>query len=194
MKKLLLFFMLIPLFISCSDKEDDYSQKKEQELWLNGYTQWVSKGDVEPNVIRFLFFSANNNEEFEIKNYPSGATSYYEYTKLEEDAIYTQLLEKGELKLKSGESVKSIGDFKDFYSVDKKQLEVKLPVGKYFVVAFYYDRGVRRDYWNKYATTYYTLESRYNPQSLTVVIPGYYNQCGSIPWINWSDAPIEFRF
>lgn len=56
MKKIVLLLVIIPFFISCSDKEEDYSQKKEQELWLNGYTQWVSKGDVESDAIRFLFF------------------------------------------------------------------------------------------------------------------------------------------
>lgn len=94
------------------------------------------------------------------------------------------------MNLKSGKTVKPIGDYTTFNKDGYK--EVKLPVGKYFVVAFYYDRGYRRDYWNKYATTYYTLNSSYNPQVLNVVIPGFYDRCGAIDWINWADSPVEF--
>lgn len=159
-------------------------------MWLNGYTQWVSGGEVKSDIVRFLFFSANNNEEFEINNYPSGVTEYYEYIKLEEDKTYTQLLDKGELNLKSGKIVKLVLDTST--SSNGKTKEITLPVGKYFVVAFYYERGYRRDFWNKYATTYYILESGYNPKTLDVVIPDYYNQCGSIDWTKWAYSPVEF--
>lgn len=189
MKKILLLLFSISLF-ACSKSDDDYTNKKNQELWLKGYTQWVSGGDVESNALRFLFFLANNGEKYEVNSYPSGVTEYYDYTKLKEDATYAKLLDNGELLLKSGEVVKPIADY--YVSNKDKYKEVVLPVGKYFVVAFCNERGYRRDYWNKYATTYFTLESRFNPQVLDVVIPGYYDRYGAIDWINKSDAPIKF--
>ena len=189
MKKILLLLFSISLF-ACSNSDDDYTNKKNQELWLKGYTQWISGGDVESNVFRFLFFPANNGEKYEVNSYPSGITEYYDYTKLKEDKTYTYLLDKGELLQKSGNRIKPIADY-TVYEKDTYK-EVVLPVGEYFVVAFCNERGYRRDYWNKYATTYFTLESRSNPQVLNVVIPGCYDRYGAIDWINKSDAPIEF--
>lgn len=186
MKQFILLLFFIP-FIGCSDKEEDYSNKKEQELWLDGYTTTSSSinADKKANIIRFLFFKEDQAINFEGKNYKTGFDSYYEYTQLTEDAIYTRLLDKGELLLKDGRSIKPLLDTQT--SSNGKTKEIVLPVGKYFVVAFYYDRGARRDYWNKYATKIYDLESRYNPQALTVVIPVDYTQYGKIDWRNWQD-------
>jgi len=192
MKKIFTLLLLAVLFAGCSSDDDDGTNKKDQELWLNGYitTSSASNSDKEADKIRFLFFDSDKASSFAGQAYNTGIDSYNEYTQLSEDPIYTKLIDEGKLLLSDGSTIIPVLD--KTTSSDGKTLEVILPVGKYFVVAFYYERGYRRDYWNKYATTYYTLESRYNPQSLTVVIPGYYNQCGSIPWIKWSDAPVEF--
>lgn len=73
MKKNLLLVFIIP-FIGCSDKEEDYSNKKEQELWLDGYTTTSSSinADKETNIIRFLFFKEDQVVNFEGKNYKTG--------------------------------------------------------------------------------------------------------------------------
>nr|DAL48470.1 MAG TPA_asm: PLAT/LH2 and C2-like Ca2+-binding lipoprotein [Caudoviricetes sp.] len=182
----LLMLCLVALITGCSGKEDDYSNKSEQELWLNGYTTTSSSvhADKESNIIRFLFFKAGEVTNFDGKSFDTGFDSYYEYTQLTEDAIYTKLIDEGKLLLKDGSIISPLLDIQ---TSPKKTKEVVLPVGKYFVVAFYYDRGYRRDFWNKYATKFYELESRYNPQALTVVIPVDYTKYGCINWRNWED-------
>lgn len=187
MKKLLLPFLLILTFIGCSDKEEDYSNKKEQELWINGYTtnSSHSNSDVSLDRIRFLFFKGEVVDAFQGKSFSTGVDSYYEYTQLSEDPIYTKLVDEGKLLLKDGTTLTPILDKITSKSVDKN--EIILPVGKYFVVAYYYDRGYRRDYWNKYSTTIYNLESSYNAGFLTVVIPVDYTKYGNIGWRNWHD-------
>lgn len=184
--KTLLMLCLVALITGCSDKEDDNSNKSEQELWLNGYTTTSSSdhADKEANKIRFLFFKADQVINFDGKTLNTGFDSYYEYTKLQEDPIYTKLIDEGKLLLKDGSTI--LPTF-DTQTSTNKTKEVVLPVGKYFVVAFYYERGYRRDFWNKYATKFYELESRYNPQTLTVVIPVDYTQYGCINWRNWED-------
>lgn len=182
----LLMLCLVALITGCSGKEDDYSNKSEQELWLNGYTTTSSSvhADKESNIIRFLFFKAGEVTNFDGKSFDTGFDSYYEYTQLTEDAIYTKLIDEGKLLLKDGSIISPLLDTQ---TSPKKTKEVVLPVGKYFVVAFYYERGYRRDFWNKYATKFYELESRYNPQALTVVIPVDYTKYGCISWRNWED-------
>lgn len=182
----LLMLCLVALITGCSDKEDDYSNKSEQELWLNGYTTTSSsvQADKESNIIRFLFFKAGEVANFDGKSFNTGFDSYYEYTQLTEDAVYTKLIDEGKLLLKDGSAISPILDTQ---TSSKKTKEIVLPVGKYFVVAFYYERGYRRDFWNKYATKFYELESRYNPQTLTVVIPVDYTKYGCISWRNWED-------
>lgn len=186
MKKFLLLLFAIP-FVGCSDKEDDYSNKKDQELWLNGYVTTSShiNADKESTIIRFLFFKEDQVEKFEGNNMKTGFESYYEYTQLTEDPIYTKLNNEGKLLLKDGSTIAPIFDIQT--SSNGKTKEVILPVGKYFVVAFYYGGSPRRDYWNKYTTILYDLESRYNPQTLTVVIPVDYTQYGKIDWRKWQD-------
>ena len=94
------------------------------------------------------------------------------------------LIDESRLLLKDGSTNSPI------YEVESSKDETKeitVPVGKYFVVAFYYERGYRRDFWNKYTTQMYELKSRYNPQTLTVVIPINYTQYGRIDWRNWEN-------
>lgn len=186
MRNVLVMLSLIALITGCSGKEDDYSDKSEQELWLNGYTTTSSStnADKEANIIRFLFFNADKATNFNGKSISTGFDTYYEYTKLPEDPIYTKLIDEGKLLLKDGSTIAPILDTK---TLSDKTNEIVLPVGKYFVVAFYYERGYRRDFWNKYTTQIYNLESRYNPQTLTVVIPVDYTQYGCIGWRNWQD-------
>jgi len=177
MKKIIFIISFAFIFFGCG-KNDDYSKKDKQELWLDGYTGFY--GRYERDRLCFLFFSANNGEEYITKSYVlDKELSYYEYTKLAEDDIYARLIDEESIQKKDGTIVKAKYSF---LSKTEKTVEVVLPVGKYFVVAFYPDRGYRRDYWNKYATLNYTLESRYNPQSLTCAIPLDYSKYGCITW------------
>lgn len=182
-----LFMLCLAIFIAgCSDKESDYSDKTQQEIWINGYTTTSSSvnSDKETNIIRFLFFDSEKASTFDGQTFNTGFDSYYQYTQLQEDPIYTMLIDESRLLLKDGSTISPIYEIES--SKDETK-EITLPVGKYFIVAFYYDRGFRRDFWNKYATKLYSLEGRYNPQTLTVVIPVDYTQYGRIDWRNWED-------
>lgn len=185
MKHLLLLYLAI-LVVGCSSKEDDYSNKNQQEVWINGYTTTSSSeyADKKADIIRFLFFNPEQASAFEGKTFDTGFDSYYQYTQLQEDPIYTMLIDENRLLLKDGTTISPIYEAES--SKDETK-EITLPVGKYFVVAFHYERGFRRDFWNKYTTQMYELESRYNPQTLTVVIPINYTQYGRIDWRNWED-------
>lgn len=184
--KNVVFLCLAILVVGCSTKEDDYSNKTQQEVWINGYTTTSSSeyADKQTNIIRFLFFDPDKASTFDGKTFNTSFDSYYQYTKLQEDPIYTMLIDESRLLLKDGSTISPI------YEVESSKDETKeitLPVGKYFVVAFYYERGYRRDFWNKYTTQMYELKSRYNPQTLTVVIPINYTQYGRIDWRNWEN-------
>lgn len=184
--KNVVFLCLAILVVGCSTKEDDYSNKTQQEVWINGYTTTSSSeyADKQTNIIRFLFFDPDKASTFDGKTFNTGFDSYYQYTKLQEDPIYTMLIDESRLLLKDGSTISPIYEVESFKDETK---EITLPVGKYFVVAFYYERGYRRDFWNKYTTQMYELKSRYNPQTLTVVIPINYTQYGRIDWRNWEN-------
>ncbi len=188
MKKQITLLLLLLLFTNC---KNDELEKSEQSLWLNGYAL-STNGDKVSDVIRFLFFPADNGEEYITSNNKLNTSSYYEYTHIDEDPIYARLIDERKIQRKDGAVISPVGDFTDLNKLTSSQLEVTLPIGKYFVVAFCSERGTNRDYWNKYATRYYNLESRSSPQALTVVIPPDFTQCGNIPWLNWQDKPYDF--
>lgn len=189
MKKIMLLTAAIVALAFSACSKDDETDSFEQKIWLNGYELATSNGDKEEAAITFLFFPENKGKEYSITTIKSNAHNLYEYTKLPEDETYTLLLEKQQIRLKDGTLVNATHQFTTF---KEETLEESIPVGRYFVVALYYDRDVRRIYWNKYACKYYDAISRYNPITLTATIPADITQYGCIPWINWEDAPYDF--
>ncbi|PXV57129.1 hypothetical protein CLV62_1579 [Dysgonomonas alginatilytica] len=180
MRNILGFFLLTVLLLSCSSEEEDFSNKKDQALWLDGYTTSSSSVNSKKELaaVRFLFFDGNKAASFEGETRMTNVNTYSEYSKLPEDPIYSKLNKENKLLLKGGSTIDPVLVVKTS-SISGNTIEVTLPVGKYFVVAILYS--------NKYATRVYELESRYNPQALDVVIPVDYSQYGKIAWQNWGD-------
>lgn len=188
MKKIILIAAVLLTVAGCGTEP---KEKTSQEMWINGYTMETSLSSKVAGGVRFLFFDANNGEQFQTTN-TKFAGNYYEYTQLAEDPIYTRLIDEEKIALIDGTVVSPVAAFTDSYNLNQKQLEVTLPIGRYYVVSFRSIRGAKRNLWNKYAAKYYDLEARYNPQVLTVVIPGDLTQYGCIPWVNWADTMYDF--
>lgn len=68
--KNVVFLCLAILVVGCSTKEDDYSNKTQQEVWINGYTTTSSSeyADKQTNIIRFLFFDPDKASTFDGKH------------------------------------------------------------------------------------------------------------------------------
>jgi hypothetical protein len=179
------------LFTGCS-KDNDQENSELQTLWVNGYTVDTPNSEKQANMVTFLFFPANNGEVYKTKNQKLSSSTYYDYIKNEEDEIYKMLIDGGKAYLEDGTAVAPVAKITDSNHLTGKQVELSIPTGKYYVYAFYYERGTHRSYWNKYAAKYYTLENSNNPRTLTVVIPSDFTQIGLIPWCNWEDKIYEF--
>ena len=186
MKKIILLALIIST-LGCSDSETDYSNKKEQELLLDGYIQSTSKGSKDHESFTFLFFDASKGQEFKTISKKVSVTTSYEYSKLPNDEVWEQIVVHNTIQLMNGETVKPLMVV-NTYKSDKASKEVKLPPARYFVVAY----DTHKKAGNKYAAKYYDLESRYNPNAMTVVIPNYIDRVGAIDWINWEDSITDF--
>ncbi|MFV0555019.1 MAG: hypothetical protein ACK5LR_10005 [Mangrovibacterium sp.] len=182
MKKLIIpALAVLCIFFACSE-DVDYSNKKEQELWVDGRVKTSSSvhADSKLSYLTILFFDVEVSNNFGGENYQTGFDTYYLYTHLSEDPIYSKLIDDNRLLFNDGSTAKPLF----IISTDDDEItQVTLPVGEYFVVAFYFMRGTDRSYWNKYATRIYSLESRYNPQYLSVVLPVDFTQYGRIDWV-----------
>lgn len=184
---LLALTLLVVGFSSC--KDDDEKKESIQKVWINGYELGTYPGDKALAPITILFFPENSGKEYVTSNNKVSVESSYAYSKLPEDENYRMLRENNQMKLEDGTKVNAIYQFETLIISDRT-LEVNVPVGRYFVVA--YDTSPESRYRNKYTCKYYDVYSRYNPITLTVTIPADLTQCGCIPWINWEDQPYEF--
>ncbi|GAA6258255.1 hypothetical protein F070042J6_41070 [Bacteroides sp. f07] len=176
------------MFSSCKN-DDDENKNLNQTVWINGYELGFHQGDKVLASITFLFFPENSGKEYVTGNNKVSVESEYAYGCLQEEETYKMLQENNQMKLDDGTIVNAIYKFKTSI-ISGKTLEVDVPVGRYFVVA--YDDASEAKYRNKYTCKYYDVYSRYNPITLTVVMPGDLTQCGCIPWLNWEDNPYEF--
>jgi hypothetical protein len=185
MKKILLLTFSLLALAGCG-KSDDSDKKTEQELWLDGYIGQY--GDKDPEAISFLFFPAGNGEKYitEAHQLP-GELSYYEYLQLQEDPIYTRLIDKQSIERTDGVIVKATHVVTDYNILSAETTSTTLPVGKYFIVALRFERGYDRHIWNKYTTLEYNLEPRYNPQALSCVISVDFSTYGCVPWRQWNE-------
>lgn len=192
MRKFTLFVLGIFLLSSCGN-DDKEENRDVQEIWLSSYTAFTPKSDYEQTSAEFYFFSAKNNEKFitESKTF-NGTIS--DYQSLNDETF--NLLNKGEIKLNTGQIVKS--DHSAYISSSAtKYTSISLPTGRYFVVAIY--KGAKDGYlWlysTKYAAKYYDVKGTYNPPALDVVFPCDITHYGLINWVSWNEKfDYDFHF
>lgn len=189
MKKILFLLAIAVTTLTGCGKEDE--GKTEQEVWLSGYHRQFAISDDEIDQILFLFFKSADVKEFVPITKKSNVDSHYGYTKLEEDPIYTNLINNKELLLPSGKTIKPVEYFLTAFKSDQPMETATLPLGDYFVVALQSVPN-RMYYWNKYACCTFTVYDRYNPLYLSVTIPGDITQYGCIPWLNKGDKSYNF--
>lgn len=189
MRKNLLCLLVGVLFISCSK---DNEKPIEQEIWLSGYTALTNTSTYEKASTLFLFFKADNGEEFDTNTELfDGTISEYQMIK---DEVFELLEKDHKIKLKSGEIIsaydsKFVSVLKDTYT------STFLPVGKYYVVAIY--QGAKDGYiWvysNQYAGKYIDIKSSYNPPAFSVVFPYDLKKYGYITWVS-SNEYFDYEF
>lgn len=140
-------FLCLTLMASCSS-EDNGEGSNTQEIWLNSYTAFTPQSDYEQANAEFYFFPANGEETFitESKTF-DGTIS--EYQSLKDETF--DLLNKGQIKLNNGETIKA--SYSAYVSSsDTKYKSIFLPIGRYFIAAIY--KGAKDGYFWLYSTKY----------------------------------------
>lgn len=171
------------LLFGCSkNADDDYSNKSLQELWIDGYVALSSDSDYDRISVYYLFFEANNDEEFITGEKRYNGDLITEYLDLEDETY--SLLKEDKIKLKTGEIVDAVA-VEFAYSQESGSTTVKLPPGKYFICTIAFNSYQETK--NKYTAQYFELTSRYNPHALTVVFPCDISRYGMIPWTSWNE-------
>ena len=145
------------MFSSCKN-DDDENTNLNQTVWINGYELGFHQGDKVLASITFLFFPENSGKEYVTGSNKVSVESEYAYSCLQEDETYKMLRENNQMKLDDGTIVNAIYKFKTSI-ISGKTLEVDVPVGRYFVVA--YDDTSEAKYRNKYTCKYYRHHSIY---------------------------------
>lgn len=192
MKSFTLLFLCLTLMASCSS-EDKGEGSNTQEIWLNSYTAFTPQSDYEQASAEFYFFSANDGAKFitESKTF-DGTIS--EYQSLKDETF--DLLNKGQMKLNNGETIKA-SHSAYVSSSDTKYKSIFLPIGRYFIAAIY--KGAKDGYFwlysTKYAAKYYEVKSDYNPLTLDVVFPCDITHYGFIDWVSFHEEfSYDFHF
>ena len=183
MERLILLCCSLALLVGCT-KEDD--AKKEQEIWVKGYTAFLPTSTYESASVEFLFFNADNEEVFKVDSKIFDG-EIYEYQSIEDETF--SLLSNGKLSMTDGTIVEAYkivraSQLSDAYT------NLILPIGRYYICAIY--QGRTDGYWclysKKYAGMYFDVKSKYNPIDISVVFPCDLHRYGHIEWCKWGDS------
>ena len=177
MKRILLLALLL-LALGCGKSDN---AKTEQDVRLSGYSYAYGKQPQES--LRFLFFPADNGEQYVTEAYQlPEELNLYDFSRIEEDPIYTLLMEENSIRRTDGTIVqaKYVDTSTILFPVVDETI-ITLPIGKYFVVALC-DVRHSGGLMNKYATTDFTVEAKDYPLPLVCVMYSNYSQYGRVPW------------
>lgn len=178
----ILLLISIMLFIGCSKEQESDSNKTSQELWIDCYVALSSDSDYDRISGYYIFFDANNGEEFRIEEKSYDGDKITEYLDLN-DEIYS-LLKEDKIMLKTGEVVEAVA-VEYAYSKENGSTTIELPLGKYFVCSIAFNSYT--DTKTKYTAKYFEVTSRLSPHALTVVFPCDISRYGLIPWTSWNE-------
>jgi len=175
-KHAILTLLACIVFTGCSKDSDGID---EQEIILSGY-RMDKDGSMEADVFRFVFFPYSNISYATSKN-PTRCSTYEDYIRLEEDDIYTGLIDKNQfpgINSQEGEVVPAPLVFIDDQTIKNGSMQIKLPVGRYSVFAFRHERGTDKRIWNKYGSAELNLTSGNEPLNVKCILPVDYTFFG----------------
>lgn len=195
----ILMLCLIVLTTGCT-KDDNPVDESTKEIAMNfyAYTKYDPAGTSFKAKARFFLFDAANGERFKEERIEIPFGSYSDFSKASSKMI--TLLKNNQYELENGTRVKPIvidGDYyisisTDINNQDKwasySQNTVKIPLGKYFVVALIVDPG-GLGYYDKYSGKYIEVEEDMakSDKTIEITFPHDFKHKGFIDWvtINW---------